>query len=222
MNAGLKLFLTIFIAIEISFVTNLTVNLVVIAISLIILLINKIQWQALMKLVFWPLFPAVGLLVSQLYYGHGGPLFAWILFSRIYAYVFVGALFTETTDLTTLALTLEQNFHLPAKFAYGVLAAFNLLPKIIEQVKTIKTAGLMRGVNLHFWSPQLYFKAILASISWSENLAEAMTSHGFVEGQRRTFRTTIRLNHIDWALFFTIIICLQLLIWWATKSQSLF
>ncbi|MCY9806474.1 energy-coupling factor transporter transmembrane component T [Lentilactobacillus senioris] len=222
MNAGLKLFLTILVAIEISFVTNLTVNLVVIGVSLIILLFTKIKWRSLVKLFFWPLFPAAGLLVSQLYYGNGGPLFAWILFTRIYAYVFVGAIFTETTDLTTLALTLEQNFHLPAKFAYGVLAAFNLLPKIVEQVKTIKTAGLMRGVVLHFWSPQLYFKAILASISWSENLAEAMTSHGFVEGQRRSFRYPIRLNYLDWGAFFIIIGALQLLIWWATNSQSLF
>lgn len=215
MNAGLKLLLTIIVAIEISFVTSLTVNLVVIGVSLVILLFNRPSWRSIARLLFWPLFPAVGLLVSQLFYGHGGPLFAWILFTRIYAYVLVGAIFTVSTDLTTLALTLEQNFHLPAKFAYGVLAAFNLLPKIMEQVKTIKTAGMMRGVVLHFWSPQLYFKAILASIAWSENLAEAMTSHGFVEGQPRTFRHSIRLNQWDWLAFGGILVLLQLLIWWA-------
>lgn len=212
MNPGLKLLLTILIALEISFTTNLVVNLVLIGASLIYLLAKKIKWLSLLKLILVPFIPAFGLLVSQLFYGHGGPIYAWILFSRIYAYVFIGATFTITSDITELALTLEQNFHLHAKFAYGVLAAFNLIPKIQAEIKIIQTAGMMRGVPLHFWSPKLYFKAILAAISWSQNLAEAMTSHGFVEGQARTFYQPISLTLKDWLSFGGILVLVQLLI----------
>ena len=48
-------------------------------------------------------------------------------------------------------------------------------------VKTIRAAGQMRGINLSWWSPTLYFKAILHAITWSDQLAQAMESHGYVE-----------------------------------------
>ena len=115
--------------------------------------------------------------------------------------MFLGATFTITTEFVDLALTLEQDFRLPSKFAYGVLAAFNLIPKIRQEVTVIRTAALMRGTVLHFWSPQLYFKAILSSIQWSQNLAEAMTSHGFIEDEPRTHYKVIRITAWDWTYF---------------------
>jgi energy-coupling factor transport system permease protein len=68
----------------------------------------------------------------------------------------------------------------------------------------------MRGQTLHFWSPQLYFKAILASLNWSENLAEAMTSHGFVEGAPRSFYKTVSVSWRDWAILIGSLILLQI------------
>lgn len=123
MNPGLKLLLVMAIALEISFTQSLIVNVILICVSFIYILFNRVTFKALIGLIFWPLFPALGLFVSQWLYGSAGIHFAWILFTRIYAYVFLGATFTLTSSITDLALTLEQDFRLPSKFAYGVLAA---------------------------------------------------------------------------------------------------
>lgn len=213
MNPGLKLLLVMLIALEISFTQSLIVNVILIAVSLIYILFHRISFKALFALVFWPLFPALGLFVSQWLYGDAGIHFAWILFTRIYAYVFLGATFTLTSSITDLALTLEQDFRLPSKFAYGVLAAFNLMPKITEEIKIIKTSALMRGEALHFWSPKLYFKAILSSIQWSQNLAEAMTSHGFVEDQDRTHYKIIQITTLDWTLLIILFAAVQAMLY---------
>ncbi|APR07630.1 putative HMP/thiamine permease protein YkoC [Lentilactobacillus parabuchneri] len=213
MNPGMKLLLVMIIALEISFTQSLTVNIILIGVSLIYILLQRVHMKALFGLLFWPLFPALGLFVSQWLYGSAGIHFAWILFTRIYAYVFLGATFTLTSSITDLSLTLEQDFRLPAKFAYGVLAAFNLMPKITEEIRIIKTSALMRGQALHFWSPKLYFKSILSSIQWSQNLAEAMTSHGFVEDQARTHYKVIRITAMDWILFVGLLVIVQALLY---------
>ena len=212
MNPGLKLLLVMAIALEMSFTQSLIVNVILIGVSFIYILFNRVTFKALIGLIFWPLFPALGLFVSQWLYGSAGIHFAWILFTRIYAYVFLGATFTLTSSITDLALTLEQDFRLPSKFAYGVLAAFNLMPKINEEVQIIKTSALMRGEALHFWSPKLYFKAILSSIQWSQNLAEAMTSHGFVEDQGRTHYRVIKITRMDWVWFIGLFGIVQVLL----------
>lgn len=212
MNPGMKLLLVMLIALEISFTQSLIVNIILIVISFLYILTQHVSMKALFGIIFWPLFPAIGLFVSQWLYGSAGIHFAWILFTRIYAYVFLGATFTLTSSITDLSLTLEQDFHLPSKFAYGVLAAFNLMPKIAEEVRIIKTSALMRGEALHFWSPKLYFKSILSSIQWSQNLAEAMTSHGFVEDYERTHYKVIRITAIDWALFIILLAAVQVLL----------
>lgn len=212
MNPGMKLLLVMLIALEISFTQSLIVNIILITISFLYILTQHVSMKALFGIILWPLFPAVGLFVSQWLYGSAGIHFAWILFTRIYAYVFLGATFTLTSSITDLSLTLEQDFHLPSKFAYGVLAAFNLMPKIAEEVRIIKTSALMRGEALHFWSPKLYFKSILSSIQWSQNLAEAMTSHGFVEDYERTHYKVIRITAIDWALFVVLLAAVQVLL----------
>lgn len=209
MNPGMKLLLVVLIALEISFTQSLIVNCILIAVCFVYIMVKRMNFKTLFMLIFWPMFPAVGLFVSQWLYGSAGIHFAWVLFTRIYAYVFLGATFTLTSSITDLALTLEQDFRLPSKFAYGVLAAFNLMPKIKEEVQIIKTSALMRGEVFHVWSPKLYFKAILSSIQWSQNLAEAMTSHGFVEDEPRTHYRIIRITGLDWVTFVGLFVIVQ-------------
>lgn len=209
MNPGMKLLLVVLIALEISFTQSLVVNCILIAVCFVYIMVKRMNFKTLFMLIFWPMFPAVGLFVSQWLYGSAGIHFAWVLFTRIYAYVFLGATFTLTSSITDLALTLEQDFRLPSKFAYGVLAAFNLMPKIREEVQIIKTSALMRGEVFHVWSPKLYFKAILSSIQWSQNLAEAMTSHGFVEDELRTHYRIIRITGLDWVTFVGLFVIVQ-------------
>ncbi|GEO74985.1 ABC transporter permease [Levilactobacillus namurensis] len=200
MNPSLKLATVVLIAFEISFTQVLTVNLALIGFSLIVLVVQRIHFKTLLWLTAVPLFLASALVWSLALQGDASHHFLAVIFTRMFVYVYLGATFTQTTQPLALARSLEQNAKLPAKFAYGFLAAFNLLPKIRAEVATIHAAALMRGQVLHFWSPQLYFKVILAAMNWSDQLADAMTSHGFVEGAPRTYAVTIPLRRRDWLL----------------------
>lgn len=210
MNPSLKLLMLFIIALEISFTTIISLNIALVILAILYLLAHRTKWRTLGWLLIVPLLPAIGLWSTQYINGSGDKtLMAWVLFTRIYAFVFTGATFTLTTDILQLADSLEQNWHLPAKFAYGVLAAYNLVPKIQHEVQIIRVAGLMRGQQLSFWSPKLYFKAVLVSINWSQNLAQAMTSHGFVEDAPRTHYRHCPLVWRDWAILTVGVILMQ-------------
>ncbi len=213
MNPSLKLLLVILLSLELTFVTKLWINLIVIVVCLLILIHQRFHWRQFCWLAFVPLFPALAIFITIVFFSPSHSLFdGTVLFSRLYVYVCLGTVFTFTTDTLTLARSLEQNCHLPSKYAYGVLAALNLIPKMKQAVTTIYTAGQMRGVNLHWWSPTLYFKAILVAIQWSDQLAQAMESHGFVEGQARTATVDIPLTSHDWLYFLSIICLVQIIV----------
>lgn len=211
MNPSIKLLLLFIIALEISFSLIISLNVALVILAIGYLLLHHTKLRTIGWLLIVPLLPAIGLWSTQYINGSGDKtLMAWVLFTRIYAFVFTGATFTLTTNILQLADSLEQNWHLPSKFAYGVLAAYNLVPKIQHEVKIIRAAGLMRGQQLSFWSPKLYFKAILVSINWSQNLAQAMTSHGFVEDAPRTHYRHCPLRWQDWVIFIIGLVLIQL------------
>lgn len=213
MNPSIKLFFLLLISIEISFTNHLGVNLFLIAVLLVVLLFHHLTWRQLGWLLFIPLIPGIAVLITIGGYGPGHSwLTGWSMVARFYVYVFAGGVMTLTTPTLTLVRSLEQNCHLPSKFAYGTLAALNILPKIKQTVVTIRIAGKMRGVNLHWWSPNLYFKAILSAIRWSDQLAQAMETHGFVEGKPRTTVVMIPVKWTDWAILIFGMILLQILI----------
>lgn len=210
MNPGLKLFLILIISLEISFIPNLIANITIIGVCFIYLLLKRIKLKRLLLLFLIPLFAASVVFITIYYFTPTHNLYqAYVLFTRIYAYVFLGAVFTETTDMLSLARSLEQNFKLPSKFAYGTLAAFNVIPKIHAEVNRIRLVGDMRHYHLSFYSPTLYFKAILAAISWSNSLAEGMISHGYREDKPRSVIIPTALTKKDWLIFSTILILLQ-------------
>lgn len=186
---------------------SLITNFIVIACAIIFLLIKKTKIKDLLLLLFVPLIAAFTVFATLYWFNdHPDHYYAWVLSSRIYVYVFVIACVAKTTTATELARSLEQNMHLPSKFAYGVLAALNIIPRIKMAIKQIRTAGMMRGVYLSLWSPMLYFKAILVALSSAENLAQGMESHGYVEGQKRSAIVQIPLTKRDWCFFAIILI----------------
>ena len=69
---------------------------------------------------------------------------------------------------------------------------------------------MMRGIYLSFWSPVLYFKAILVALNSADNLAQGMESHGYVEGQKRSTIVVIPLTAKDWVIFFTPLILVNI------------
>lgn len=215
MNPSWKLFLVLIISLEISFTRHLTANLIIIGICIILLLGCHLHGKTWLRLIITTAIPAMALAVTVGAFTPGhNCFFAGVLASRIYAYVAMGAWVTNSVSSLTLIRSLEQNAHLASKYAYGVLAAINLVPKTVTAVKTIRASGQMRGVNLHFYSPRLYFKAILQALRWSEQVSQAMESHGFVEGQTRTHVDVIPVYPRDYLIFAGSILVLQLLIFY--------
>ena len=213
MNPNLKLFLVLIIALEVTFTSHLYSNVVIIILALAYLIYRRVRWQRLAWLIVITLVPALAIFVTIAFFSPGHNVyFAWVLVTRLYVYVLTGSAVSCTTSALLLVRSLEQNCHLPSKFAYGILAALNLFPQIAQEVRLIRIAGQMRGITLHWWSPRLYFKAILAASQWADQMAQAMESHGFVEGQARTSAHRVPLTRRDWLIFFILVFTLQLLI----------
>lgn len=213
MNPSLKLILALIISLEITFTEHLIGNLIIVLAALVYLIMQRVAWGSLLRLLITTLIPAAALFVTIGYFSPEHNIyFAWVLVSRLYCYVSVGAAVTLTTDKLALIRSLEQNCRLPSKFAYGFLAALNLIPRIRQNVTTIRVAGQMRGVSLHWWSPTLYFKAILSAIAWSDHLAQAMETHGFREDAPRSAAQVIRITKRDWFTFLLILIIVQIVI----------
>ena len=213
MNPSLKLFLVLIITLEVTFTSHLYSNVVIIILALAYLIYRRVRWQRLAWLIVITLVPALAIFVTIAFFSPDHNVyFAWVLVTRLYVYVLTGSAVSCTTSALLLVRSLEQNCHLPSKFAYGILAALNLFPRIAREVRLIRIAGQMRGITLHWWSPRLYFKAILAASQWADQMAQAMESHGFVEGQSRTSAHRVPLTRRDWLIFFILVFTLQLLI----------
>lgn len=213
MNPSLKLFSVLIITLEVTFTSHLYSNVVIIILALAYLIYRRVRWQRLAWLIVITLVPALAIFVTIAFFSPGHNVyFAWVLVTRLYVYVLTGSAVSCTTSALLLVRSLEQNCHLPSKFAYGILAALNLFPRIAQEVRLIRIAGQMRGITLHWWSPRLYFKAILAASQWADQMAQAMESHGFVEGQARTSAHRVPLTRRDWLIFFILVFTLQLLI----------
>ncbi|CAJ2230449.1 energy-coupling factor transporter transmembrane protein EcfT [Fructilactobacillus sanfranciscensis] len=211
MNPAIKLLLVFLIAFEISFITNITLNVVIIVACLAYLIWKRVNIKTVATFCLIALLPALGIFFSQFYYGDG-LIMGTALFIRLYAYVLLGLSFSLTTYMVDLANSLEQNAHVPAKFVYGVLAAINLVPRLQYEIKVIRANGNMRGKVLHPWMPTLYFKALIVAIGWSNDLAQAMESQGFVENQPRTFFKISKIHPKDWIILLATLIIVQLII----------
>lgn len=211
MNPSLKFILALLISLEISLKASLTTNILVIIFSLFYLLLTKIKLQELILLIALP-FIAAFTIFATLYWFSPNPdaFYAWNLSTRVYVYTLTIACVTRNTSATDFARSLEQNLHLPSKFAYGVLAAINIIPKMRMAVKQIRTAAMMRGIYLSFWSPVLYFKAILVALNSADNLAQGMESHGYIEGKTRSTIIKISLTKKDWLIFFSLLILVNI------------
>lgn len=199
MNPSIEFLLAFIISLELSLKNSFYTNLIVIALAIGYLLVRKIKLKKLLLLLLVPFLAAFTVFATLFWFTKkSDPYYAWSLATRVYVYTLTIACVAHDTTAVDFARSLEQNLHLPSKFAYGVLAALNIIPQMASAVKQIRVAGMMRGMYLSFWSPQLYFKAILVALTSAENLAQGMESHGYVEGQQRSVIVPIALNFSDW------------------------
>jgi energy-coupling factor transport system permease protein len=111
--------------------------------------------------------------------------------ARIVSIVSVGAVFALTTDATRLIDSLVQLAHVSPRFAYGALAAYQAVPRLADDLSTLRDARRLRG--LREWHPRLLVGLLVRAIRHADQLSIAMDARGFGSGPRSTYR------HISWA-----------------------
>lgn len=190
MNNRQPLPLLIFVSITglgIMFVKSVWLNSVLVLIGMALLLLLRVKPKPVFLALLISLPAAFGTWWSYMAFStYDNWHIALIYTSRLYAFLMLGLTVTLAYTPREILFSLRDYLKLSDTFTYGILAAFNLLPRVRHQIKIIQYGAAMRGIKYHLWSPQLYFRAILTAINWAQDLSEGMTSHGFSEGFPRT------------------------------------
>ena len=119
------------------------------------------------------------------------------LSTRVLGFAGLGLLFALTTKGEDFMISLMQQAHVKPKFAYGILAAFHLMPNIAAELEDARLAYRVRGIKVSAWSLKPFFAAMVNCIHWSENLAMAMESKGFDGDGARTCCRKLRVTAAD-------------------------
>jgi energy-coupling factor transport system permease protein len=114
---------------------------------------------------------------------------------RVAAIACVGAVFALTTDSTRLADALVQQARVPARFAYGALAAYGAIPRLSEDLATLRHARRIRGLR-GGWHPSLFVGLLVLAIRHADRMAVSMDARAFGFGVRSHYRE-IRWTAID-------------------------
>lgn len=117
---------------------------------------------------------------------------------RIAAIACVGAVFTLTTDSTRLADSLVQQARIPARFAYGALAAYQSIPRFAEDLATLRQARRIRGLR-GSWHPRVFVGLLVLAIRHADRMALSMDARAFGAGPRTHYRVQGRTS-LDAAL----------------------
>jgi energy-coupling factor transport system permease protein len=115
-----------------------------------------------------------------------GAATAFGLGARVLAIVAVGAAFALTTDATGLADALAQQAGLSPRFAYGALAAYQAVPRLADDLGTLRAVRRLRG--LREWHPRILVGLLVRAIRHADQLALAMDARAFGTSLRTTYR----------------------------------
>ena len=114
--------------------------------------------------------------------------------ARVVSIISVGAVFVLTTDATRLVDSLVQLARVSPRFAYGLLAAYQAVPRLADDLGTLRSARRLRG--LREWHPRLLVGLLVRAIRHADQLAIAMDARGFGSGPRTTYRP-VRWTPLD-------------------------
>ena len=114
---------------------------------------------------------------------------------RVAAIACVGAVFALTTDSTRLADSLVEQARVPARFAYGALAAYGAIPRFSEDLATLRQARRIRGLRAG-WHPSLLVGLLVLAIRHADRMAVSMDARAFGSGPRTHYRE-IRWSPMD-------------------------
>jgi len=153
---------------------------------------------------------AVAVLVGPLRITQPAMLAGLGLAARVLAIAAVGVVFGQTTDSTGLVDSLVQQARLPERFAYGALAAYQAIPRLVEQLTTLRQARRIRGLR-GGWHPRLLVGLLVLAIRHGDRLALAMDARGFGSGPRSRYRV-VRWSGLDAAVIVGAVVVLGLAI----------
>ena len=187
------------------------VNLAVFAVCLAALLLSRANVKVLAGALLPVLLVAVGMFSTGYHFhaGAGMPINAAaqaLTGAAVWNGLVLGSLlFVLTTDRILLVRSLQQQLRLPPVFAYGLLAAWGILPNMMEEYKRTRAAFAARGIRVFPVSPALLKPLLVKSVRWSEELSIAMESRGFDGRVPRTCSQPLRLRPVD--VLFPILSC---------------
>jgi energy-coupling factor transport system permease protein len=106
---------------------------------------------------------------------------------RVGAVAILGIAFALTTDTTRLVDALVQQVRVPERFAYGALAAFQAIPRLAEDLVSLREARRIRGLRAS-WHPRILVGLLVLAIRRADRMAVAMDARGFGSGPRSRYR----------------------------------
>ena len=176
------------LSLETSFVPSVTLNL-----SVVFFCMVYMSFYRKFRMMVWMLLLAI-LPAFANYWAvhlHGDASQAVMLGTRAFVTVCIGIVFISSISIKELLLYLSQK-GLSRSWAYALLVVFNAFPLIQKEIKSLKEACLLRGQELHFWSPLIYSKVLMTVFRWRHLYLRALSAHGYdehaqVENRYRTF-----------------------------------
>ena len=221
-NPTVKAFTVLVCVILLSFEYLVSLNLLVLAVCLLLLIFgSRVPLRKISVLLLPACIAAFGLFIMGLYYARGsnaqpvdlGSLSAMPyavraalsqnlttalqLATRLLAYAGLGILFALSTDGDFFIASLLHQCRLSPKFAYGILAAFHLMPGMAREYQQVRTAFAVRGLKTGPLSLKPIFTMLVNSVRWSESIAMAMESKGFCGDAPRTYYIIPKVHALD-------------------------
>ncbi|MDR3280240.1 MAG: energy-coupling factor transporter transmembrane protein EcfT [Synergistaceae bacterium] len=222
LNPGYK-FLTLLIAsLVLSITYNIRLNIVVFIVSFAATACTRSVNKKKLLLRLLPFFlTAAGMFMSGFLFSSAGDVAnaaaageravyvtswdsALKLSSRVLAFGGIGILFALTTNSMDFIMSLMQQFHLPPKFAYGLLAAYHFFPVVHSEYEIVRSALAVRGIKTGPLSKKRFFPMLVHAFERSESIAMAMESRGFDSDAGRGQAFPVPLGKIDFVFLFTV------------------
>ena len=221
LNPVLKAITVLISAILISFQYITILNTLIFVLCLLALLFfSNVKFKNFIYIFIPALMAAFGIFLLGLYYAKGNSITqnlsllshepyavramlianfgtALSLATRLLAYSGLGIFFALTTDGEEFIASLVHQCKLTPRFAYGIIAAVNIMPHMLNELKTVRLACKVRGLKVNLFSSRVLFIMLVNSVRWSESLALAMESKGFTGNSDRTYYSVTQIKFYD-------------------------
>ena len=213
LNPAIKLICLAALTFALAFRHQPIINLIFFAGCVVSILISGTSVKKFFILLSPVLLAAIGMFFTGYYFtaGSGMPVNTNLLVvanshlwnglthaSRVLAFAGGGYLFCLTTDRVQMIRSFQQQFHVPAIFAYGLLAAWGIFPQMMQEYRRTRAAFRARGKNPFPVLPAFLKPLLVKSVRWSEALAVAMESKGFDGHSSRSTYEPVKINWYDW------------------------